>query len=78
MMLVVRMHICGSWRQFLRLQREEGIFPYLKEEEKTLEAMALVEMLVKRMLMVGSRVGTFTLKASGSSCRSATDASVTF
>jgi hypothetical protein len=44
-----------------------GIFPYLNEDEKTLEAMALVEMLVKRMLMVGSRVGTFTLNASGSS-----------
>jgi hypothetical protein len=51
---------------------------YLNEDEKTLEAMALVEMLVKRMLIVGSRVGTFTLNASGSSCRSATDARVTF
>jgi hypothetical protein len=56
----------------------DTLFPYLNEDEKTLEAMALVEMLVKRMLMVGSRVGTFTLKASGSSCRSATDVSVTF
>jgi hypothetical protein len=50
----------------------------LKEEEKTLEGMALVEMLTIRMVMVGSMVGTLTLKASGSSCRSATFTSVTF
>ena len=62
----------------LKKDLKEAFKTHLKEEEKTEEAMALVEMLVKRTLMVGSSVGTFTLKASGSSCRSVMSTRVTF